>query len=135
MDVEGRKSSVYMMKFGAYIPLSGAPFPHDPSEFPKLKRWQLAAALEVVHGYVKEGKVLGPFPGSTRICPITGKPWFFIARLWFRNLRRGVSDGYSMPLITPGAQVLMIAYSFHYKTYQRQTVFVSMFTDSVYEPD
>ena len=77
MDVEGCKSSVYMMKFGAYIPLSGAPFPHDPSEFPKLKRWQLAAALEVVHGYVKEGKVLGPFPGSTRICPITGKPLVF----------------------------------------------------------
>ena len=66
-----------MMKFGAYIPLSGKPFPHDPRDFPKLKKWQLVAALEVVHNYVKEGKVLGPFPGSTRFCPVTGKPLVF----------------------------------------------------------
>ena len=77
MDVEGCAASVYMMKFGAYIPLSGMPFPHDPRTFPRLKRWQLAAALEVVYQYLKEGKVFGPFPGSTRICPVTGHPLFF----------------------------------------------------------
>ena len=70
MDVEGCQASVYMMKFGAYIPLSGRPFLHDPSTFPVLKRWQRAAALEVVYEYLKEGKVLGPFPGTTRRCPI-----------------------------------------------------------------
>ena len=71
------RSSVYMMKFGAYIPLCGKPFPHDPCTFPRLKQWQLAAALEVVYRFVKEGKVLGPFPGTTRLCPITGHPLFF----------------------------------------------------------
>ena len=77
MDVEGCKASVYMMKFGAYIPLSGLPFSHDPHTFPKLKKWQLAAALEVVYQFIQEGKVLGPFPGSVRHCPITGQPLFF----------------------------------------------------------
>ena len=77
MDVEGCEASIYMMKFGAYIPLSGKPFPHDPHSFPRLKQWQLAAALEVVYRFVKEGKVLGPFPGTTRLCPITGHPLFF----------------------------------------------------------
>ena len=77
MDVEGCKASVYMMRFGAYIPLSGMPFSHDPDTFPKLEKWQLAAALEVVNQYVQEGKVLGPFPGSVRQCPITGQPLFF----------------------------------------------------------
>ena len=77
MDVEGCEASIYMMKFGAYIPLCGKPFPHDPRTFPRLKRWQLAAALEVVYRFVKEGKVLGPFPGTTRRCPITGHPLFF----------------------------------------------------------
>ena len=57
MDVEGTRSSAYMMKFGAYIPLAGKPFPHNPATFPRLKKWQLAAALEVVYGYIKEGKV------------------------------------------------------------------------------
>ena len=66
-----------MMKFGAYIPLCGMPFPHDPQTFPNLRRQQRAAALEVVYQYLKEGKVLGPFPGSTRVCPITGHPLFF----------------------------------------------------------
>ena len=42
-----------------------------------MKKWQQAAALEVVHEYVKEGKVLGPFPGNTRVCPVTGRPLFF----------------------------------------------------------
>ena len=37
MDVIGCKASIYMMKFGAYIPLSGRPFPHDPLTFPKMK--------------------------------------------------------------------------------------------------
>ena len=26
---------------------------------------------------MKEGKVLGPFPGNTRLCPVTGKPLYF----------------------------------------------------------
>ena len=30
-----------------------------------------------MYGYVKEGKVLGPFPGNTRTCPITGHPLVF----------------------------------------------------------
>ena len=77
MDVEGCSASVYMMKFGAYLPLSGKPFPHDPRTFPKLKQWQLAAALEVVHEYLKEGKVLGTFPGHLRSCPVSGHPLFF----------------------------------------------------------
>ena len=77
MDVEGCEASIYMMKFGAYIPLSSKPSPHDPHSFPRLKQWQLAAALEVVYRFVKEGKVLGPFPGTTRLCPITGHPLFF----------------------------------------------------------
>lgn len=77
MDVEGTRSSVYMMKFGAYIPLVGSPHLHKPTAFPKMKKWQRVAALEVVYGYVKEGKVLGPFPGSTRTCPVTGHPIYF----------------------------------------------------------
>ena len=77
LDVEGYVSSIYLMKFGAHIPLSGAPFLHDPSSFPKLKQWQQAAALEVVYQYIKEGKVLGPFPGNIRNCPLTGRPLYF----------------------------------------------------------
>ena len=45
--------------------------------FPVLKRWQRAAALEVVYEYLKEGKVLDPFPASTRCRTITGHPLFF----------------------------------------------------------
>ena len=77
MDVEECDSSVYMMKFGAHIPLAGRPFRHDPSTFPRMKVWQQAAALEVVYKFVKEGKVLGPLPGSTRFCPVSGKPLYF----------------------------------------------------------
>ena len=77
MDVAGCQASVYMMEKGAYIPLSGMPFPHDPGSFPKLPRWQQAAALEVIYEFVKEGKVLGPFPGTMRSCPVTGHPLFF----------------------------------------------------------
>ena len=77
MDVEGTEASVYMMKHGAYIPLCGKPFHHDPSSFSKLRKWQRAAALEVVYRFVREGKVLGPFPGTTRVCPITGHPLVF----------------------------------------------------------
>ena len=76
-DVAGSSSSIYMMKFGAYIPLAGKPFPHDPMSFPKLKKWQQAAALELVYQFVREGKVLGPFSGDTRHCPITGRPLCF----------------------------------------------------------
>ena len=77
MDTIGSENSLYMMKFGAHIPLTGKPFIHDPRRFPKLEDWQLAAALEIIHKFVKEGKVLGPFPGSTRLCPITGHPLIF----------------------------------------------------------
>ena len=77
MDVEDSSASVYMMKFGAYIPLSGKPFPHNPRTFAKLKDWQRAAALEVVYQYLKEGRVLGPFPGNTRHCPVSGAPLVF----------------------------------------------------------
>ena len=48
-DVAGSSSSIYIMKFGAYIPLAGKPFPHDPMSFPKLKKWQQAVALELVY--------------------------------------------------------------------------------------
>ena len=77
MDVEHCSKSIYMMKFGAYIPLSGKPYPHNPAQFPKMKDWQIVAALEVIYQFVKEDKVLGPFPGNTRHCPITGHPLFF----------------------------------------------------------
>ena len=77
MDVRGCESSIYMMKFGAVIPLDGVPFSHDPDIFPTLPDWQKAAALEVVYEFVKQGKVLGPFPGTTRNCPITGRPLVF----------------------------------------------------------
>ena len=30
-----------------------------------------------MYQYVKEGKVLGPFPGTTRFCPITRRPLVF----------------------------------------------------------
>ena len=63
MDVHGCESSIYMMKYGAHIPLTGYPYLHNPANFPRLEKWQQAAALEVVYKYVKEGKVLGPFPG------------------------------------------------------------------------
>ena len=66
-----------MMKFGAHIPLTGMPFLHDPKSFPAWKDWQLAAALEIIYPFVKEGKVLGPLPGNTRFCPVTGKPLVF----------------------------------------------------------
>ena len=66
-----------MMKFGAHIPLTGMPFLHDPKSFPAWKDWQLAAALEIIYPFVNEGKVLGPFPGNTRFCPVTGKPLVF----------------------------------------------------------
>ena len=66
-----------MMQFGAYIPLAGVPFRHSPESFPRLEKWQQAAALEVIYKFVLQGKVLGPLPGSTRLCPVTGKPLFF----------------------------------------------------------
>ena len=77
MDVEGCKTSVYMMRFGARIPLQGMPFLHNPQSLPKILKWQQAAALEVVYKFVKEGKVLGPFPGDTRLCPKPGKSLCF----------------------------------------------------------
>ena len=72
MDVQDTSSSVYMMKFDAHITLSGMSYRIDTGTFSTLKKWQQASALEVVLEHVKEGKVLGPFPGHTRSCPITG---------------------------------------------------------------
>ena len=66
-----------MMKFGAHIPLDAPPFYHDPDTFPRMQKWQQAAALEAVYKFVLEGKVLGPFHGNTRFCPITGHPLCF----------------------------------------------------------
>ena len=77
MDVNTCESSIFMMQNGAHIPLSGPPFRNDPLKFRGLPKWQQAAALEVVYQFIKEGKVLGPFPGDTRCCPVTGKPLFF----------------------------------------------------------
>ena len=37
----------------------------------------MAAALDIVYNFVKEGKVLGPFPGDTRLCPVTSRPLVF----------------------------------------------------------
>ena len=37
MDTRGCESSIYMMKFGAVIPLTGLPFLNDPEKFPKLE--------------------------------------------------------------------------------------------------
>ena len=77
MDVPASEKSVYMMKFGAHIPLTSMPFAHNPTTFPKLEDWQVAAALEIVYKFVKEGKVLGPFPGDTGLCSVTGRPLVF----------------------------------------------------------
>ena len=77
IDVRGCESSIYMMRFGAVIPLVGCPFLNDPLTFPRMEVWQQAAALQVVYKFVKEGEVLGPFPGTTRCCPISGKPLYF----------------------------------------------------------
>ena len=57
-----------MMHFSAYIPLSGVPYYHSPESFLRLEKYQQAAALEVIYKFVLEGKVLGPLPGSTRVC-------------------------------------------------------------------
>ena len=38
MDVQGTQTSVYMMKHGAYIPICGRPFCHDPRSFSKLEK-------------------------------------------------------------------------------------------------
>ena len=81
-----------MMRFGAHIPLTGIPFAHDPSRFPKMKDWQIAAALEVIYKFVQEGRVLGPFPGKTRHCPLTGHPLFFILPSWYRRPSRALTD-------------------------------------------
>ena len=77
-----------MMKFGAVIPLDGVPFSHNPDMFPTLPDWQKAAALEVVYQFVKEGKVLGPFPGSTRNCPSRGGDFSSIHPSSFLNRRQ-----------------------------------------------
>ena len=65
-----------MMKHGAYILLSGTPPRHDPNTLRRLKQWELVAALELVHDYIQEGKVLGPFSADTRLCPLTWCPLF-----------------------------------------------------------
>ena len=77
MDLANSHKSVFMMRFGATIPLVHLPFWHDPASFPSMKLWQQVAALEVVYQFIREGKVLGPFPRDTRLCPITGYPLYF----------------------------------------------------------
>ena len=70
-----------MMRFGAYIALAGSPDQHDPNTLRRLNKWELAAALDVMHEDMQEGEVLGPFPGDNRICPITGHPITFYPSL------------------------------------------------------
>ena len=95
MDVDGCAISIYMMRFGAHIPLAGKPFPHNPSHFLKMEDWQKAAALEVIYKFVQEGRVLGPFPGKTRHCPLTGHLlFFFTLPPWYRRPSQVVTDGY-----------------------------------------
>ena len=55
-----------------------------------MEKKQQAAALEVVYQFVKEGKVLGPFPGDTRFCPVTGFSLYFY-------------PSFVVPKSTPGA--------------------------------
>ena len=38
MDIEACEASVYMMKFGAHIPLDTIPYFHDPNTFPVLEK-------------------------------------------------------------------------------------------------
>ena len=112
-DVAGSASSIYMTKFGAHILLSGKPFPHDTRKFPKLKKWQQAAALEIVYQYVKEGKVLGPFPGNTRSCPITGRPLYFYPSFVVPKSKPGTYNWVlksSMLLITVRGQASTIGF-------------------------
>ena len=93
MDVDGCESSVYMMKMGAFIPMLGMPFPHDPKTFPIMPDWQLAAALPVIYNFVKEGKVLGPFPGNTGSVQLQVIPYSFILPLLSQSRQREVIDG------------------------------------------
>ena len=37
IDVKGCKSAIYMMRFGAFIPLVGRPFLNDPRTFPRME--------------------------------------------------------------------------------------------------
>ena len=96
LDVEGCVSSIYLMMFGAHIPLSGVPFLHDPSSFPKLKQWQQAAALEVVYQYIKEGKVLVPFRVTLETALSQGDRCISTLPLWYQSLNQGVTDRSSM---------------------------------------
>ena len=91
MDVKDSVSSIYMMRFGAHIPLTGVPFTHDQRRFPKMRDWQITAALEVIYKFVQEGKVLGPFPGTTRHCP-PGILSFFIRPSSYQKPSRALTD-------------------------------------------
>ena len=95
-----------MMRFGAHIPLTGVPFPHDPARFPKMKDWQKAAALEVIYRFVQEGKVLGPFQETARLPGILSP---FILPSWYRNPSRALTVRFLMHHITEGDQVLTTA--------------------------
>ena len=90
------------MRYGAEIPLVELPFLHNPERFPKMQEWQQAAALEVVLRYVKEGKVLGPFPGTTRLCPVTGRPLCFY-------------PSFVVPKSTPGAYRWVLNASYNHQ--------------------
>ena len=94
LDVGGCEDSIYMMKTGAYIPLSGKPFPHDPLLFPRLNTWQRAAALEVVYHYVKEGNFLGRFQAIRVHAQLPDNLSFSTHRSLFRNPNLEHSDGF-----------------------------------------
>ena len=69
--------------------MAGSPFPHEPTALPRRKKKQLAAALEVVHENIREGKILGPFPGRTRTFPGTGHPLYIYLSLQVPNSKPG----------------------------------------------
>ena len=123
-----------MMKFGAQIPLEGCHFRHDPGTFAKLKKWQQAAALEVVYQYVKEGKVLGPFPGDTRICPLTGHPLAFYPSFVVPKSKQGsyrwvLNASYNKD--GPSINDCILDYST--KTHQCQRFTQTLHEDTIYE--
>ena len=60
-----------------------------------MKDKQVAAALEKIYGFVQEGKVLGPFPGRTRYCPLTGHPPCFYAKTKPGNYRGVLNASYN----------------------------------------
>lgn len=111
LDVGGCEDSIYMMKTGAYIPLSGKPFPHDPLSFPHLNTWQRAAALEVVYQMSRKAKSWGRFQAIRVHVQLPDNFSFFTHRSSFRNPNREHLDGFSTPPTIGRVPVLMIEFS------------------------